>query len=271
MLTIGLFFAILTVLSCRKYSEFWAIAGSQPQGCTWSPMKRTYSRPLSGPGSEMTEALDSVEVYQLRVWIREISPLIWRRLLVRSDSTIADLHYTLQIALAWSGYHLHQFIIRGKPYGVYQPGGIHFADNPSQVQLGDLRFRLKERFFYEYDFGDGWRHEIRVEQRVPLDPKKSYPVCIGGARAGPLEDCGGPWALMALREHYSPWKIADRLLDILDHDDWPEHRDLFDEELHLIHYCLRADKFDRRTVNRRLKQYALGDEVWQWSEGGSYL
>ena len=36
-----------------------------------------------------------VEVYQLRVWLREISPLIWR-LLVRSDSTITDLHYTMQ-------------------------------------------------------------------------------------------------------------------------------------------------------------------------------
>jgi len=231
-------------------------------------MKQICSRLSSGLGSEMTEPAKPTEVYQLRVWIREISPVIWRRLLVRSDSTIADLHYTLQIALDWSGYHLHQFIIRGKGYGVYQAGGPSFADNPHQVRLGELRLRLKERFFYEYDFGDGWRHEIRVEQRVPLNPKKSYPVCIGGARAGPLEDCGGPWALMALREHYSPWKIAERLLGILDHDDWPEHRDLFNEELHLIHYCLTAAKFDRRAVNRRLKQYALGDEAWQWSKGG---
>jgi hypothetical protein len=38
------------------------------------------------------------EVYRLHVWIRQISPMIWRRLLVRSDSTIADLHYALQIA-----------------------------------------------------------------------------------------------------------------------------------------------------------------------------
>ncbi|MEZ5576607.1 MAG: hypothetical protein R3F44_13670 [Candidatus Competibacteraceae bacterium] len=37
------------------------------------------------------------EVYQLRVWLQGVSPMVWRRLLVRSDSTIADLHYTLQI------------------------------------------------------------------------------------------------------------------------------------------------------------------------------
>jgi Plasmid pRiA4b ORF-3-like protein len=33
-----------------------------------------------------------VQVYQLHIWICHISPQIWRRLLVRSDSTIAQLH-----------------------------------------------------------------------------------------------------------------------------------------------------------------------------------
>jgi len=41
----------------------------------------------------------TTEVYQLRVALCEISPAIWRRVLVRSDSTIADLHYTLQLAM----------------------------------------------------------------------------------------------------------------------------------------------------------------------------
>ena len=57
-----------------------------------------------------------VEVYQLRIWIRKMSPQIWRRLLVRSDSTIAQLHNTLQIAFGWADEHLHQFLIRGKPF-----------------------------------------------------------------------------------------------------------------------------------------------------------
>jgi hypothetical protein len=52
-------------------------------------------------------------VYQLRVVLRSISPLIWRRLLVRSDSTIANLHPTLQLALGWSNEHLHRFVIHG--------------------------------------------------------------------------------------------------------------------------------------------------------------
>ncbi len=50
----------------------------------------------------------------MHVWIRHISPMIWRRLLVRCDSTIADLHYTLQIAFGWSDVHLNLFHIHGE-------------------------------------------------------------------------------------------------------------------------------------------------------------
>jgi len=122
-----------------------------------------------------------VFVYQLRVWLREISPAIWRRLLVRSDSTIADLHYTLQIVMDWTDFHLHQFIIRGKRYGVSRVGCTIFSDNARKVQLSDFSFRARERFLYEYDFGDLWQHEVRVEKQLPYEPKKTYPICISGA------------------------------------------------------------------------------------------
>ncbi len=51
-------------------------------------------------------------IYQLKVLLLGISPMIWRRLLVKSDSAIADLHYILQIAMGWEDIHLHHFIIR---------------------------------------------------------------------------------------------------------------------------------------------------------------
>src|SRR5947209_15549346 len=53
-------------------------------------------------------------VYQRRVVLRGISPLIWRRLLVRSESTVADVHRTLQVAFGWSDEHLHRFVIHGR-------------------------------------------------------------------------------------------------------------------------------------------------------------
>ena len=39
----------------------------------------------------MEPAPNYIEIYQLRVVLRETSPHIWRRFLVRSDSSIVDL------------------------------------------------------------------------------------------------------------------------------------------------------------------------------------
>jgi hypothetical protein len=132
------------------------------------------------------------KVYQLRIALREISPAIWRCLLARSDSTITDLHYTQQFAMGWSDFQLNRFSIYGKDYGVYHIGGMSFTDDPNQVHLSDFHFSLKARFMYEYDYGGGLQHDIRVEQKLPLDSKRIYPVCIGGRRACAPEDCGGP-------------------------------------------------------------------------------
>jgi Plasmid pRiA4b ORF-3-like protein len=81
----------------------------------------------------------NTEVYQLHVWICQISPMIWRRLLVRSDSTIAELHYTLQIAFDWSDEHLNLFHIHSRDYGVYHDGGASFSLDPNQVWLSDFQ------------------------------------------------------------------------------------------------------------------------------------
>lgn len=78
----------------------------------------------------MANVSDPMAVYQLRVRLREISPMIWRRLLVRSDSTISDLHYTLQIAMGWTDTHLNRFVIHGKEFGVAKIGGAWFSDDP---------------------------------------------------------------------------------------------------------------------------------------------
>lgn len=201
-----------------------------------------------------------VEAYQFRIYLREISPAIWRRLLVRSDSNIADLYYTVQIAMGWSDFHLHQFVIRGKRYGISRLGCTEFRDVPEQIRLGDFHFRLGERFLYEYDFGDLWQHEIRLEKVLPLEPKHTYPRCIGGARQAPPEDCGGPWAFMALKQHYSVWHIAEQLSEMLEQGDIADRC----EELFTFRYWWNLERFDRRAVNRRLKQYATGDDGWRW-------
>ncbi|MHC5746998.1 MAG: IS1096 element passenger TnpR family protein, partial [Nostoc sp.] len=66
-----------------------------------------------------------------------------------SDSTIADLHYIIQIAMGWTDSHLHRFIIHSKHYGIAQIGGMWFYDDPKEVKLSDFGWRMRERFLYE--------------------------------------------------------------------------------------------------------------------------
>ncbi len=196
-------------------------------------------------------------VYQLRVVLRGISPLIWRRLLVRSDSTVADLHSTLQTAFGWSDDHLNRFVIYGREYGVAHIGGVGFADDARRVRLAEFRWRVGERFLYEYDFTDGWRHDVRIEQLLPLEPERLYPACIGGRRQGPPEDCGGPWGFLELRERYSLLNIADRLYELakrrLDMGSEAFVHDHYEDVLQLMRW-LEIDRFDRGAINRRLAE-----------------
>ena len=203
----------------------------------------------------MTKDKERVEVYQLRVYLRKVSPMIWRRLLVRSDSTIAELHHTLQIIMNWDDCHLHHFLIRSKRYGIAQIGGFGFMDMANRVRLDRFNFRPKERFLYTDNHDDDWQLEIRLEERLPLDEQKSYPICIAGKRAVPLDDDGGPWRFMEFRQKYSIWEIGERLLEILDDEDLAENRAYYVVEVSNYYRWLNLDRFDRRAVNQRLKTF----------------
>jgi len=204
-------------------------------------------------------------VYQFRVFVRGISPVIWRRLLFRDDQTLADVHHGLQIVLGWSDYFLHRFLIRGRIYTIPRIWGTDYTHAAQDISLKSLNLRFNERFIYEYNFFDEWQVEIRLENHLDWNETKTYPLCIGGKRAGPLEDCGGPWTYLALRdEKYHPIHLLIRFQEIIDEaDDDTDFRELIHHEFPNIDYWLTADKFDRRQANNRLKQYAIGDDEWR--------
>jgi hypothetical protein len=89
------------------------------------------------------------QIYQLRAVLCGISPLVWRRLLVRSDSTVAQLHEVLQIAFGWDDEHLNRFEIRGREYAVYRDGGSMIGIDARGMRLDCLKLRRLERFVYE--------------------------------------------------------------------------------------------------------------------------
>ncbi|HEY5855304.1 MAG TPA: plasmid pRiA4b ORF-3 family protein [Aldersonia sp.] len=109
--------------------------------------------------------------YQLRVVVRGISPMIWRRLEVPATTTIAGLRDVLQTVFGWSGEHLHRFLIHGCEFGISYVGGPGFRDDAGTIRLGDLGLRRSERFTYEY---------LLTEQRCPcsvVTERASYQQC----------------------------------------------------------------------------------------------
>ena len=195
-----------------------------------------------------------VGIYRLHVWLRQISPMIWRRLLVRSDSTITDLHHILQIAFGWSDEHLNRFHIHD--------GGIGFSTDPEHVRLGGFRFRVNEQFLYEYHFNEGWEHQVRVEARLGLEDKRIYPCCIGGKRRVAPEDCGGPYAFMTCRDEV-PLQVEELIEDVRDDLEANDLESIRNRVGHMdkLRKWLTSDSFDRRAVNRQLKQYATHGEA----------
>ncbi len=142
-----------------------------------------------------TKSETEAQIYQIKVTLEGSKPPIWRRLLVPGDVTLAQLHDIIQIAMGWEGYHLHQFIVGdtyyGEPHPDYEPW-LEMRDE-RRVRLHQIAPREGMKFRYEYDFGDGWMHQILVEKILPPEPGKVYPVCIKGKRACPPEDVGGIW------------------------------------------------------------------------------
>ncbi len=135
-------------------------------------------------------------LFQFKITLLDINPAIWRRIQV-PDCTLADLHDYIQAAFGWENCHLHQFEIDGVRYSQPAPGGDDFDmdfEDEAEVPLGKLlpKSPKRTRWVYEYDFGDGWRHEVLFEGFPPSDPKAKSPLCLEGGRACPPEDCGGP-------------------------------------------------------------------------------
>lgn len=202
-------------------------------------------------------------IYQLKVVLLGISPMIWRRIGVRSDSTIADLHYIVQIAMGWKDEHLHQFLIHGVHYGISYPGAGGFINNAHEVKLSQFGWREREKFSYEYDFFSNWKHQIRVEAILPDDNEQNYPLCTAGKGACPPENCGGVAGFITLRQKNNRVDIALRVGEIVlmgKIEEIANHK----AELAELHYWLTInEKVDCSKINHRLQQYTTGDEAWR--------
>jgi hypothetical protein len=144
----------------------------------------------------------SSPLYELKVTLRGSKPAIWRRLQVPGSIKLNRLHEVFQVVMGWTDSHLHQFVDPPIVYSV--PSGEDYTGverlDERRFRLADLARHEKASFTYEYDFGDGWEHDVVVEKIVSAGPEKKRAVCLAGENACPPEDCGGIWGYYELLE-----------------------------------------------------------------------
>lgn len=181
-----------------------------------------------------------VDIYQIKVTLEGVHPLVWRRIQVPGDFTLRQLHRVLQIAMGWEDCHLHKFVADRQSYG-----RLGFLPELAMPTRGNENGSVAARFegqvgkvvFYEYDFGDLWVHALELEAISPAEPETEYPACVAGARKCPPEDCGGP-------EGY------EELLGVLADESDPRHEELME----WVGPKFRSEAFSVEAVNEDLAE-----------------
>lgn len=173
---------------------------------------------------------------RLRIALSEVDPTIWRRLIVPADVRLSKLADVLLVAMGWSNSHMHQFRIGDALYGMHLEDWDKDELDEKRVSvveaLGD-----EDAFWFDYDLGDGWEHPVEVEARSSLDLGLKFAVCIGGERACPPDDVGGPGGYESFLE-----AIAD-----------PNHAE-HEEFLEWVGGTFDPDAFDLVGVNAALQR-----------------
>lgn len=135
------------------------------------------------------------DVYQLKIVLLGTDPVVWRRVQVPGTFSLAKLHDVLQLSMGWTDSHMHQFIIGKDFYGhpaEEDDWGDRKVFDERKTKLSDLKTKIKKNFIYEYDFGDSWQHEIKVEKVIAAtETILKHPILLAGERACPPEDVGG--------------------------------------------------------------------------------
>ena len=180
-----------------------------------------------------------MHVYVIKITLLGTRPPVWRRILVDRDVTLRQFHLILQAVMGWEDSHLHQFGLPKQGKRSSQPGFGTKIVNEARTTIGDVIGVPGERLLYEYDFGDGWQHELLLEE-VLLGDEPFQQMCVAGERCCPPEDCGGPQRFAELLE-----AVADA--------DHPDHEDV----------CawlgdFAPESFSKEEINRRLARRRSG-------------
>jgi hypothetical protein len=158
--------------------------------------------------------------FDFTVSLQGVLPRPWRRFLLPVTARFATLHSAIQDACGWSGSHLYLF----RAAGDYDHGAIaglildaHDLTEPmADASTTPLRayFGAGERTtcLYVYDFGDGWAHDVQLNNVVSLSERVTRRL-LGGEHSFPPDDCGGAHGYGSIQEALRTGKDPQGVLE----------------------------------------------------------
>lgn len=161
--------------------------------------------------------LPSLEVkrYTLRITLKDAPVPIWRRIMVPSNITLRHLSELLIELMGWLGGHLNQF---EKSRHFFQPApqlesdDFFYCEAQEKYTIAQLLEKVGQSCIWEYDFGDSWRHEIKLSGVAEYQPGEEHLIEFkAGEGCCPPEDCGGVWGYEELLALHDKHKAGKRL------------------------------------------------------------
>lgn len=134
-----------------------------------------------------------VPSYILHISITFSDPLIWRRVQVPGTFTLAQLHDTIQLSMGWSDSYVHQFLVGKISYEPTMKTRIPRESkrfDEYKYKLHTLEEGMRFMFAYIYAAGEGWEHQIHLEEVIPPTRQLKYPILLAGEMACPPETIG---------------------------------------------------------------------------------
>lgn len=189
--------------------------------------------------------MKTATTHTLKISLLGVTPSVWRRVVLPSDTALDVLHDIIQVVMGWNDSHLHVFRNADGAWGAHFEGDEEWQ-HEACASIASIAPSKGSRFSYEYDFGDGWEHDVVVETIEPMATAKRLAVCLGGARACPPDDCGGPFGY-------------GRMLDILTkprHAEHAEIREWIGKDFDAAHFDASAASLELATLKmaRPLKE-----------------
>ena len=143
-----------------------------------------------------------MQTLSFKIALHGVSPIIWRRFRLDTDTSLAELHQIIQIAMDWEHEH-YSFHIYGRDFGLTPGGDICVSDHPDEVTLRDFEFDVGDRFTYTCNVTECWLCDLRIEAIEIASQDHPPPRCIGGN------------GKIGIDRYYKAdeWRTAIRLLD----------------------------------------------------------